>query len=231
MSGITGKGAVRPRDAASLILTRTDPRSGEIEILMGRRRKKASFIPDMFVFPGGRVDREDAHVMPARPLHATTTLRLERFGAARATQARALANAAIRETFEETGLILGVKHSGVSHHTNHGWAAFADAGFAPDHAPLRFLGRAITPRSSPVRFHARFFLADGKHVEGSISGSGELTELAWYPLSQARALPVIDVTDYMLALVAEAIKSDLDPPPLFSYRRNRPLLAPKPRPS
>ncbi len=214
-----GSGAVRPRDAASLVLIRTDPQTGARSVLMGRRRKKASFIPDMFVFPGGRVDAEDARIAPARAL-SDETLRLLHLSG-QAARARALANAAIRETFEETGLILGRAAPLAQHGTNHGWIAFAASGLAPDHAPLRFLGRAITPPESPMRFHARFFLADGAHAQGTLAGSGELTDLDWYTLDAALRLPIIDVTQYMLTLASEGTRAHHAP--LYSYRHGKPL--------
>lgn len=53
---------VKPRDAASLILldeTGTEPR-----VLMGKRHSKVSFVPDAYVFPGGKLDANDAHIEP-----------------------------------------------------------------------------------------------------------------------------------------------------------------------
>lgn len=222
MSENAGSGAVRPRDAASLVLVRTDPGTGIRSVLMGRRLKRASFIPDMFVFPGGRVDAEDARIAPARALPDETLARLHLAGQAK--RAQALANAAIRETFEETGLVIGVATPLVTSGRHHGWQEFAKSGHAPDHAPLQFLGRAITPPESPKRFHARFFVADGACASGTLGGSGELIELDWYPLETALRLPIIDVTEFMLKRVAEERHGEHAP--LFSYRRGKPLNRP-----
>ena len=227
MSENAGSGAVRPRDAASLVLVRTDPATGNRSVLMGRRLKRASFIPDMFVFPGGRVDAEDARIMPARALSDETLARLHLAG--QASRARALANAAIRETFEETGLMIGVAQTLSTSGRHHGWQEFAKSGHAPDHAPLRFLGRAITPPESPKRFHARFFVADGACASGALAGSGELIELDWYPIEAALRLPIIDVTEFMLRRVADEIHAKHAP--LFSYRRGKPLNRPAKRKS
>ena len=80
-------------------------RGGTIEVLMGRRHRNHVFMPHAYVFPGGRVDAIDAKLNPTSPLPADVQARLER--AANPTRARAIAAGAVRETFEETGLLLG----------------------------------------------------------------------------------------------------------------------------
>ena len=57
---------VRPRDAASLVIV--DTSGAEPRVLMGRRHAKMKFIPDAFVFPGGKLDPDDMHALPATPL-------------------------------------------------------------------------------------------------------------------------------------------------------------------
>src|SRR4029079_1450361 len=94
--------ALRPRDAATLILVR---RTGKVpEILLGCRDAKHAFMPNRYVFPGGRVDRADAFVPVASPLRPHVDAKLQL--AASATRGRALAGAGVRETFGETGLLL-----------------------------------------------------------------------------------------------------------------------------
>ena len=66
--------------------------------------QKYPFMPNRYVFPGGRVDRADARVPIATPLDRHVKARLER--AATSQRAQALGVAAVRETFEETGLML-----------------------------------------------------------------------------------------------------------------------------
>src|SRR5216684_3737927 len=92
---------LRPRDAATLILVRERGRIPEV--LMGCRDAKHAFMPNRYVFPGGRVDKADAHVPIATPLDRHVKARLLK--AATAQRAQALGVAAVRETFEETGLI------------------------------------------------------------------------------------------------------------------------------
>ena len=95
--------AVRPRDAATLIVVR---RNGpQPTILMGKRAASHKFMPNKYVFPGGRVDVGDGRIRPPCDLHPAVLQRLAQDCSE--SRARALALAAIRETFEETGLILG----------------------------------------------------------------------------------------------------------------------------
>ena len=93
----------------------------------------------------------------------------------------------------------------------------------PDHSALRFSARAITPRESPIRFHARFFLADGTALTAAPAGSGELTDLAWFPLEEARRLPVIDVTEFVLDALPR-LAAGPSQMPLFAYRNGRPAV-------
>lgn len=160
---------VRPRHAASLILLRRG--AGEAQVLMGRRPPRSRFAPDVFVFPGGRVDRADFDRPAASPLAEACVRRT----GADPRLAAALATAALRETMEETGLSLPL-----------------------DHGPLTIAARAITPTNSPVRFHARFFLADADLASGSAADSSELTDLAWRPLEEALRLPLFDITEAVL---------------------------------
>lgn len=198
---------VRPRDAASLILLR---RAGRPAVLMGRRARRHRFLPDVFAFPGGSVDREDASVPPLRPLRPEVLGHLERSATPRL--ARALATAAVRETFEETGLLLGKYRDGVLY---------------PDLARLEYLARAITPASSPIRFHARFFLADAEGLNGGIEGSGELVDLQWVPLDAALTLPLADITEFLIGLVRARLAGPAAAPrelPLFTYRNDVPYI-------
>src|SRR3989442_12312094 len=93
---------VRPKDAATLILV---DRSGRVpKVLLGKRHQRHKFMPGKFVFPGGRVDAA-ARLMPVASgldPHAEAHL-MKRVQRASPAKARALALAAIRETFEETG--------------------------------------------------------------------------------------------------------------------------------
>ena len=165
----------RPRDAASLIVWRQS-RAGT-ELLMGKRHPGHRFMPDVMVFPGGRVDPDDHRGPAISELRAEPKRLLER----RATpaRARALGIAAARELFEETGLVLGERQGD---------------GVAAALGALDYLCRAITPSGRPIRFHARFLMAPAEAVHGSIQGSGELEKLGWYTPEAAHANNVATIT-------------------------------------
>lgn len=209
---------VRPRHAASLILLRGDP--ARPSILMGRRPPKSAFIPDAFVFPGGRLDADDMTARPAAPLTPTCLRLLIGKGGCTPKLAAALANAAIRETFEETGFLLALPGEAEG---GDAWAPFRERDMAPDHSRLSFLGRAITPASSPIRYHARFFWAQADDLAGVLTPSDELADLNWYPVTEALRLPVIDVTHFILTLIRDGHSQLSGAAPFFRYRRDKPL--------
>jgi len=195
--------AARPRDAASLVLTRGRGRGASV--LLGRRAPRDRFMPDVYVFPGGRVDRGDATLPAASELRAPVAAELA--ANAGVARARALAVAAVRETFEETGLVLGRR---------------AGATVAPDLRRLTYVARAITPALNPIRYHARFFLADASALSGRLRGNGELLDLAWVPILRALELPTIDVTRFVLREVGEHLAGRRSPGvPLCHYRGTR----------
>lgn len=184
---------VRPRHAASLVIYRVG--RGGPEVVMGRRSARARFKPGVYVFPGGMLERADHRVRPASGLPGDIVSRIAVAGSQQ--RANALALAAIRETFEESGLVVGVPGD-PGPTTDPSWQALRARGIAPELAPLRYLGRAITPSVQPIRFHARFFAIEAEHVSGELAGTGELADLQWVPLGAARSLPVMDVTLLML---------------------------------
>src|SRR5205823_5116305 len=102
-----------------------------------------------------------------------------------------------------------------------GWRAFYATGSVPALERLTYIYRAITPPMATMRFHARFFLADAAHASGSLGGSGELLDLAWYPLDAALALPIADVTENLLRDLPHLLQAPRSRVPLFCYRRGR----------
>src|SRR3954447_25609305 len=146
---------IRPKDAATLILI---DRFGRVpKVLLGKRNARHKFMPGKFVFPGGGVDASDKRMPVAHPLDKNAEARLvERFHKGSAIRARALALAAIRETCEETGLLLGI-HSNAADIPTGPWMPFAQHNVLPDLSAVHFVGRAITPPGRPRRFDARFF--------------------------------------------------------------------------
>ncbi|MGY3431567.1 8-oxo-dGTP pyrophosphatase MutT (NUDIX family) [Bradyrhizobium sp. USDA 3696] len=155
----------RPRDAATLILV---DRSGAIpKVLVGKRHDKVVFMPGKFVFPGGRVDKDDYRVPCAAPITAELEANLAK-GSPKtpASRAKSLAIAAIREACEETGLCLGRKAEGKAK-LEGAWKPFADAGLLPDPSSLFLIARAITPPGRVKRFDTRFFTADASAITPS----------------------------------------------------------------
>ncbi len=192
---------MRPKDAATLIVI---DRSGPIpNVLLGRRHKAHAFLPGRFVFPGGRVERLDRLMPAASELDPRTEARLlAHSGRSSAGKARALALAAVRETFEETGLMLGAKRDEAPTAPGGLWTAFAQARVHPDLAAMHFVARAITPPGPPKRFDTRFFAVDATLIahrtEGVIGPDAELVELVWIPIPEIKRLGLLTITTVVL---------------------------------
>ena len=200
---------VRPRDAATLVIHRESPRG--TEVLMGRRSDKARFKPGVYVFPGGGLEAADRRVLVSSPLHHSTAPTLA-VGNSQ-TRAQALALAAIRETFEECGLVVGVPGDiGEIPHVS--WQDYRQRGVTPPLAELRYLGRAITPSPQPIRFHARFFAIDAQFVSGEADDTHELGDLQWVPVTAVKDLNVMPVTLLMLDALTRQLEHD-DPRAVF----------------
>ncbi len=183
----------RIRDAATMIIVRQG-RAGPT-VLMGERSSGHVFFPYHYVFPGGRVDRADGYVKPATDLRPEVLDKLTQ--AATERRARALAMAAVRETFEEAGLIIGGKPD-APQKAPKGWEDFFATGNAPCLENLSFIYRAVTPPARPRRFNARFFVVDADYVQGDMDrgdlGDGELLALKWFRFEDAYNLKIRPVT-------------------------------------
>lgn len=192
---------VRPKDAATLILIdRSDP---SFKVLMGRRHGGHAFLPGKFVFPGGRVEARDRYVPATGKLDAWDEARLmQKVARASRVKARAFAVAAIREAFEETGLMIG-RRVDVPPALADGWQMFAQAQVQPDIGELHFIARAITPPRRPRRFDTRFFAADARsiadRVDSVVGPDAELVELIWVPMTQTQTLGLVAITQRVLA--------------------------------
>ncbi|MBN8921050.1 MAG: NUDIX domain-containing protein [Rhizobiales bacterium] len=199
---------MRPRDAATLILI---DRSGPApKVLMGRRHARHKFMPGVFVFPGGRLETFDARMPYAGDLSATNSARLMKM-VQRPSMARArgLALAALRETAEEVGLLLGQAAERMPKLPSDSWQPFADAKVLPDLAQLHFIARAITPPRRNRRFDARFFAADAdavRHrIDGVVGPDSELDEMVWIPLAEAQTLELSTITQVILEELEQRI--------------------------
>ncbi len=159
------------RDAACIILI--DGTASSSRLLMGRRRVDQIFLPDKWVFPGGRVDDGDRECALAEQFTGLPQW------------LRPFACAAIRELHEETGLR---------------WrTSTRDKGLFP-------LARAVTPPGRVRRYDTWFFSANaGDAAAKPFDGDGELLDLAWFTLDDARRLDVPTITRLMLEEAARLI--------------------------
>ena len=215
-------GAAPPvRPAATVILARRT--ADGPRVLMGQRGARAAFMPEMFVFPGGAVDPDDLALDGDPGLDPFTAA-----GLAVETPpglVAGLARAAVRELWEETGLILGRPDPGAAvRAVPPGWRGFFAAGYVPDTAALRFVFRAITPPGRPRRFDARFFLADAASLApggDDFAGAGsELAHLQWLDIVAARALPLPFITEIVLSEVEALLAEPGRPRPVpFFHQR------------
>ncbi len=194
----TASSGVTPKDAASLLLV--DKQSSPYKVLMGKRHKNNSFMPDVYVFPGGAVEKSDQDKTTACP----SPFLQQRFQFSDRVNKTAFQAAllwcALRETFEETGLDL-----------------FANFGFHPEAKnpdlswkklieSCVFLARAITPPSNKKRFDTRFFIYElPSHFNDKAIAGDELVDLQWVSFQEAQTLNLHvmtrvileDLNDYM----------------------------------
>ncbi|HVY87057.1 MAG TPA: NUDIX hydrolase [Caulobacterales bacterium] len=185
--------AARPKDAATLILVR-----GRREVLMGQRARGHVFMPDKWVFPGGGVDPGDARAAAAAEFPAETEALLRRHN--RRRPPRALGLAAVRETREEAGLLVGGRDG-------------------PALDRLAFVCRAITPPYRPRRFDARFFMADAEAVlaDDRPQAGEELLHTRWFSLEEAEALDLPSITRFVLKEVRSRLEGASPAPPFLRW--------------
>lgn len=208
----------RIRDAATVIVLRD--RDTAPAVLMGQRGSAAAFMPNKVVFPGGAVDAADAGVALRSPVADPCAARLREASAT--DLGHALAAAAIRELWEETGQILGTAGTW-SGEVPADWQSFAATGHVPDASPLQFVFRAITPPGRPRRFDARFFLIDADDLasdpDNFDAASDELSHLQWIPLSKTRDFDLPFITEVVLTEIAHRV-SDRAAPASVPFFRN-----------
>jgi len=227
MSGSSAPAAapVQPiRPAATVIIARDGDadRDGivEMEIFMLRRTAGAAFAGGMYVFPGGRVESDDH-------LHAWDRRRTGP-AEAQAAQLHAIGNqwrgfwiAAIRETFEESGLLLAYDAPGhllswadadhearfeaYRHQVHDGTLDLLelcereDLTLACDH--VHFFNRWITPVGRPRRFDTRFFIAEAPPGQTGLHDDKETVDSLW--ITPRRALELYARGEFGLMRVTE----------------------------
>ena len=181
-----------PRDAATVMLLRQS--RGRLEVYMLRRKPTMAFAPGAYVFPGGSVDPRDADEQVAWA--GPDAAEWGRVFDAPPSLAMALVCAAVRETFEESGVLLAGESadSVVADTTSDEWEAdrralldrsvslaelLARRGLVLRADLLRPWSRWITPVIEPRRFDTRFFAAALPAGQRTRDVGGEASEVAW----------------------------------------------------
>ncbi|CAN1556749.1 MutT NTP pyrophosphohydrolases including oxidative damage repair enzymes [Rhabdaerophilaceae bacterium] len=206
-----GAGQTRPPvDAASLVIV---DREGPVpRFLMGKRHPNHRFMPSVFVFPGGRADTSDTHIPDSGALNAQTqALLLARMSKPSLARARRLALAAVRETFEETGIVIGQPAHG-TRAMRQPWSEFFATGYLPDLSNLEYFARAITPPRRTKRFDTRFFIVDSRAIRHTlpdvVTSESELTELAWLTVDDTVPLPLPAITRVILREIGQRLDAE-----------------------
>lgn len=199
---------LRPKDAATLIVLKPD-RCG-YRVLMGRRSDAHVFMPGRVVFPGGRVEPGDHRVPVADALHPLVSEKLGLgLGDKGPRRARAMALAAIRETYEETGILIGAAAQSSLRSRSRGWTPFLETGIVPRLAPLRLVARAITPPDRVRRYDARFFAVFAEAIaDERAAPDDELKSPAWLTFEEARATALPQITRIILDDVEARLATD-----------------------
>ncbi len=194
------KERVIPRRAATIVTARTGERG--LEVLLLKRPPSARFGPGCWVFPGGAVDPEDRSDFWAKRVPPA--------------EERPSAVTAIRELFEETGLLLGTTRTGkrmeeVRRALHGGALSFSDAveqlGADFRKVPIAFFARWITPRPMKIRFDTDYYLTTD--ADGEVTLTEEHVSARWETVggaldaALAGTLPMMFPTRKTLELLAE----------------------------
>jgi len=218
---------VPAKPAATIALLRDSP--SRMEILLLRRDRSASFVPGAYVFPGGRVDQADwTKTTLARVDGLTPETAADRLGLAD-TNPPAIAYyvAALREAFEETGILIGVGPNSEAPPTAaedanievlrnglmEGHVSFTEAleqlSCRIDGSSIEYLAHWITPEREPRRFDTRFFAARVQADTKPMFDPREMTDAVWVTpqdaisRNQAGTLPMIFPTISTLQQLAD----------------------------
>jgi len=216
----------RPKDAATLLVV--DKSGVKPRVLMGQRHLASAFMPGMYVFPGGRVDAGDnrLNVPDALDPAVENKLLTDMKGIATPRRAQGLALAAIRETAEETGLLIGSRDKGGWKTKSPSWSPFVEHGLTPSLSQLTFFLRAITPPGGSRRFDTRFFCTSAESIAYEIpNDNDELLNLHWLTFGQAMKLELPRITRVALETLDAKLEQGRFPEPgdkiAYFFQRNR----------
>jgi 8-oxo-dGTP pyrophosphatase MutT (NUDIX family) len=162
----------------------------EREVLLLRRPVTSSFAPDTWVFPGGRVDPDDLLLDHGRLAEGPSPREwARRLALPDPREAAGYAVAALREAWEETGILLVSQGAADVDRETARTRLLAEPGGFAGHlealgvrlatGTLRYLGRWITPAWLPRRFDTRFFVATVGADARCILEGNELVEFRW----------------------------------------------------
>ena len=179
---VAGERAVaEPRDAATVMLLRAAGTGSGVEVLLLCRARMMDFAPGAHVFPGGSVDSADAEIAVELPSGYAATLGVP------PERAQALIGAAVRETFEESGVLLAAGQP-VAEDRRELLAGSVSLADVLRHRELELRADAllpwarwITPEASDRRFDTWFFAAampEGQVADAGI-GAAEADSAAW----------------------------------------------------
>ena len=189
----------KPKDASTLIIIKRSNK--KTFVLMGQRPMQSRFMPGVYVFPGGVKEKEDLQAYKLFKLKPNKKINKNIIKSYSDLHCQSLLLTAIRETAEETGLYLAKRERSSLEpliNSDSTWNLFIKKSYTPNIKKLFFFGRAITPSSLKIRFHARFFLAFYEDFIGKIKSNSELENLDWINLSEAKNKKIADVTEFML---------------------------------
>lgn len=213
-------GVLRPKDAATLVIVKRD--ADMPRVLMGQRHGNMAFMANKYVFPGGRIDPADMRISVSSQLRPHVAARAGH--GSTPARARGLALAAIRETFEETGILIGERSENVPRTRAPAWKKFFEHKVMPRLDNLEIIARAVTPPNRTRRFDARFFMVDASAIVHELEelDNEELLTPAWLTLNEARALDLPSITRTVLDEVEARVSEGADPSrPIPFYRFSR----------
>lgn len=189
---------IRPAATVMVVEDRPGHTGEELRVLMLRRTTRAIFAGDMWVYPGGKVDDEDAEIAAGHVVGLDPEEANRRLGVS--TNGLAYWVAALRECFEEAGILLARRaHDGAPidvsdpatvarlaarrAELNAGAVSFADVireeGVALDAARIHYVAHWVTPLGPPRRFDTRFFLAAAPAGQIAAHDDTEIVHHEW----------------------------------------------------